>query len=81
MVRFTALFAFTALLAAAPGVEQGVFPSAWTTGGPKPSVDYPVRTTYRPHEHTSKWAQLLELLQTAKGLVQETLIRLRTTSS
>src|SRR5690348_2844125 len=34
MVRLTALLAFSALLAAAPGVEQGVFPSAWISGGP-----------------------------------------------
>jgi hydroxyacylglutathione hydrolase len=34
MVRVTALLAFSVLLAAAPGVEQGVFPSAWITGGP-----------------------------------------------
>jgi glyoxylase-like metal-dependent hydrolase (beta-lactamase superfamily II) len=33
-VRLLTVFCATALLVAAPGVEQGVFPSAWITGGP-----------------------------------------------
>jgi hydroxyacylglutathione hydrolase len=34
VARLLILACTTALLAAAPGVEQGVFPSAWITGGP-----------------------------------------------
>jgi glyoxylase-like metal-dependent hydrolase (beta-lactamase superfamily II) len=34
MIRSVVLLFTAALLAAAPGVEQGVFPSAWITGGP-----------------------------------------------
>jgi len=56
VARLPILLCTTALLAAAPGVEQGVFPSSWMTGGPN-CLELP---GWQVHEYNSSFYILRE---------------------